>query len=132
MTSAHIEVTSLHQPLSSFLDGLDQTNMTSHHEKLMPLHRLPSSIIDQRKVTSHHLMMMSAIKSSLLVPKHAEHLNLVLSTLMRHQLFTKFSKCEFWKQEVDLLGHVISAQGVSLNPSKFEVVMTWKQPSNVF
>jgi hypothetical protein len=41
--------------------------------------------------------------------EHAEHLRLVLGTLREHQLYAKFSKCEFWLKEVGFLGHVISA-----------------------
>jgi hypothetical protein len=40
--------------------------------------------------------------------EHAEHLRLVLGTLREHQLYAKFSKCEFWLKEVGFLGHVIS------------------------
>jgi hypothetical protein len=45
--------------------------------------------------------------------EHAEHLRLVLGTLREHQLYTKFSKCEFWLKEVGFLGHVLSAGGVT-------------------
>jgi hypothetical protein len=38
--------------------------------------------------------------------EHAEHLRLVLGTLREHQLYAKFSKCEFWLKEVEFLGHV--------------------------
>jgi hypothetical protein len=46
--------------------------------------------------------------------EYAEHLRLVLGTLREHQLYAKFSKCEFWVKEVGFLGHVISAGGVSV------------------
>jgi hypothetical protein len=48
--------------------------------------------------------------------EHAEHLRLVLGTLHEHQLYAKFSKCEFWLKEVRFMGHVISAGGVSVDP----------------
>jgi hypothetical protein len=48
--------------------------------------------------------------------EHAEHLRLVLGTLREHQLYAKFSKCEFWLKEVGFLGHVLSAGGVSVDP----------------
>jgi hypothetical protein len=50
--------------------------------------------------------------------EHAEHLRLVLGTLREHQLYAKFSKCEFWLKEVGFLGHVLSAGGVSVDPQK--------------
>jgi hypothetical protein len=55
--------------------------------------------------------------------EHAEHLRLVLGTLREHQLYAKFSKCEFWLEEVGFLGHVISAGGVSVDPSKITSIM---------
>jgi hypothetical protein len=37
-------------------------------------------------------------------------------------LYAKFSKCEFWMEEVAFLGHVLSAKGVAVDPSKIEAV----------
>ena len=45
--------------------------------------------------------------------EHEEHLRLVLEKLREHQLYAKFSKCEFWLKEVGLLGHVISGERYS-------------------
>ncbi|KAA3463903.1 Retrotransposon protein [Gossypium australe] len=44
--------------------------------------------------------------------EHAQHLNIVLQTLHEKQLYTKFSKCEFWLKEVGFLGHLISTEGI--------------------
>ena len=49
---------------------------------------------------------------------HEGHLRIVLQTLREHQLYAKFSKCEFWLTEVRFLGHVVSASGVSVNPER--------------
>lgn len=47
-------------------------------------------------------------------------------TIFRDQeLYAKFSKCEFWLQEVKFLGHVISSEGVAIDPSKIEAVMNF-------
>jgi hypothetical protein len=62
--------------------------------------------------------------------EHAEHLRLVLGTLREHQLYTKFSKCEFWLKEVGFLGHVLSDGGVSVDPSKITSIMERKAPTN--
>jgi hypothetical protein len=62
--------------------------------------------------------------------EHAEHLWLVLGTLREHQLYAKFSKCEFWLKEVGKLGHVISAGGVSMDPSKITSILERKAPTN--
>ena len=56
--------------------------------------------------------------------EHEDHLRIVLQVLKDHQLHVKFSKCEFWLTEVKLLGHVVSASGVSVNPDKVQVVMS--------
>ena len=50
--------------------------------------------------------------------EHARHLHIVLQRLREHQLYAKFSKCDFWLKEVPFLGHVISAEGISVDPSK--------------
>ena len=63
---------------------------------------------------------------------HEDHLRVVLQTLRDHQLYAKFTKCEFWLTEVRFLGHVVSASGVSIDPEKVEAVMSWKRSKSVF
>ena len=46
------------------------------------------------------------------VEEHAFHLRIVLQTLRDRQLYAKFSKCEFWLNEVDFLGHVVFGDGI--------------------
>jgi len=46
-------------------------------------------------------------------------------------LYAKFSKCEFWLKEVKFLGHVISNQGVLVDPTKVEAVLQWEPPKTV-
>jgi hypothetical protein len=55
--------------------------------------------------------------------EHEKHLRMVLEKLRLNQLYTKFSKCEFWLTEVAFLGHVISAGGISVDPSKVKDVL---------
>ena len=62
---------------------------------------------------------------------HANHLRLVLEKLREHQLYAKFTKCEFWLKEVAFLGHVLSAKGVAVDPSKVQSVLSWEQPKSV-
>ena len=59
-------------------------------------------------------------------------MRIVLQLLRDHQLYAKFSKCEFLLTEVIFLGHVVSASCVSVDPEKFEVVMSWERPKSVF
>ena len=48
--------------------------------------------------------------------EHEIHLGLVLQTLRQHQLYAKFSKCEFWLSRVGFLGHVVSADDIYVDP----------------
>ena len=50
------------------------------------------------------------------------HLRLVLQTLREHQLYVKFSKCEFWLDQVAFLGHVVSEEGIQVDLKKIEAV----------
>ncbi|XP_062198807.1 uncharacterized mitochondrial protein AtMg00860-like [Phragmites australis] len=60
-----------------------------------------------------------------------EHLWVVLERLRDHRLYTKFSNCEFWLKEVVFLGHVLSENGVAVDPRKIQGVLNWVQPKSV-
>ncbi|GJR24558.1 putative reverse transcriptase domain-containing protein [Tanacetum coccineum] len=53
---------------------------------------------------------------------HEVHLKLVIELLKKEKLFAKFSKCEFWLQEVQFLGHVVNNNGIHVEPSKIEAI----------
>ena len=57
------------------------------------------------------------------------HLRIFLQLLRDHQLYAKFSKCEFWLTEVRFLGHVMLASGVLVDLEKVEAVMRWERPN---
>jgi len=63
--------------------------------------------------------------------EHAEHLRIALHTLKKHQLYAKFSKCEFWLDKVHFLGHVVSKEGITVDPTKVEAVEKWPVPKSV-
>ncbi|KAG8499000.1 hypothetical protein CXB51_005390 [Gossypium anomalum] len=63
--------------------------------------------------------------------EHAEHLRIVLQTLRDKQLYAKFSKSEFWFREVGFLGHIVSDDGIRVDPSKISAIVDWKPPKNV-
>ena len=63
--------------------------------------------------------------------EHAEHLRIELKILRERQLYAKFSKCQFWLDKVAFLGHVISAEGISVDPQKIEAIVNWKPLTNV-
>jgi hypothetical protein len=63
--------------------------------------------------------------------EHAKHLKKVLDILREKKLFAKLKKCEFWLEKVSFLGHVISGDGIEVDPSKIEAVVKWERPTNV-
>jgi hypothetical protein len=63
--------------------------------------------------------------------EHAKHLRIVLSRLREHKLYAKFSKYEFWLKKVPFLGHVLSGEGISVDPTKVQEVLDWKGPTTV-
>ncbi|KAJ9179955.1 hypothetical protein P3X46_008264, partial [Hevea brasiliensis] len=63
--------------------------------------------------------------------EHDRHLRIVLQTLREKQLYAKLSKCEFWLKEISFFGHVVSEEGIKVDPSKIEVVLNWRPPRNV-
>ena len=63
--------------------------------------------------------------------EHETHLKLVLQRLLEKQLYAKFKKCEFWLGSITFLGHVITAEGIQVDPSKVAAVQEWKRPTNV-
>nr|KYP37980.1 Transposon Ty3-G Gag-Pol polyprotein [Cajanus cajan] len=63
--------------------------------------------------------------------EHGEHLRLVLEILKAKQLYAKLSKCEFWLEEVKFLGHVISVEGIVVDPTKVESVLQWECPRTI-
>jgi hypothetical protein len=60
--------------------------------------------------------------------EHLHHLRMVLEELQRHQLFVKRSKCAFGAPSVAYLGHVISAAGVAMDPTKVQAIFDWPVP----
>jgi hypothetical protein len=63
--------------------------------------------------------------------EHEKHFHIVLQRLRDHQLYVKFSMCEFWLSEVSFLGHMISSEGISVDPGKVWEVLDWKPPRTV-
>ena len=59
---------------------------------------------------------------------HMDHLRAVLKTLKEHQLFAKYRKCEYWSRSVTFFGHIISIEGVEVDPRKMEAMKNWPGP----
>jgi hypothetical protein len=62
---------------------------------------------------------------------HEQHLRLVLQKLRDNQLYAKFSKCEFWIDKVSFLGHIVSNEGISVDPAKVKKIVAWSIPTTV-
>ena len=62
--------------------------------------------------------------------EHAGHLEEVLKLLKQHQLYAKMSKCSFAQPQTNFLGHVISADGISVDPRKIAILKKWPRPTS--
>jgi len=62
---------------------------------------------------------------------HIQHLSLVLSTMQRHSLFAKLSKCSFGQTQIDYLGHVVSRDGVKVDETKIQAIKQWVVPTSI-
>jgi hypothetical protein len=63
--------------------------------------------------------------------EHDEHLRIVLQSLRKHKLYTKFYKCDFYQKEMQYLGHVILAEGIVVDSEKKKSIMEWIVPKDV-
>ncbi|GKA44128.1 putative reverse transcriptase domain-containing protein [Tanacetum coccineum] len=60
--------------------------------------------------------------------EHEGHIKLILGLLKNEELYTKFSKCEFWLSKVQFIGHVIDREGIHVDPAKIESIKDWASP----
>ena len=93
-----------------------------------PMHRIFQPYLDQFVVVFVDDILIYSQSEW----EHEYHLRIILQLLRDHQMYAKFSKCEFWLTEVRFLGDVVSASGVSVDPEKVEAVMSWERPKLVF
>ena len=63
--------------------------------------------------------------------EHEENFRLTLQLLKEHQLYAKLSKCDFYKDRIQYLGHIMSEEGIFVDPEKIEAIMNWPTPRNV-
>lgn len=62
---------------------------------------------------------------------HREHLRLVLGRFRKHKLYSRYDTCEFWSNDISILGYIISDKGVKVDPAKVEAIHDWKTPTSV-
>ncbi|GJX06625.1 putative reverse transcriptase domain-containing protein [Tanacetum coccineum] len=61
--------------------------------------------------------------------EHGKHLKIILEFLKKERLYTKFSKCDFWLDSIQFLGHVIDRSGVHVDHAKIEAIKSWAAPT---
>uniref|UniRef100_A0A671UWP7 ribonuclease H n=1 Tax=Sparus aurata TaxID=8175 RepID=A0A671UWP7_SPAAU len=93
--------------------------------------RLMQCIFGDKQCESLLLYLDDIVVFSSTVEQHLERLRVVLDRLQKEGLKAKLSKCSFFQKEVHYLGHVISGEGVSTEPSKVEAVANWPMPKTV-
>ena len=63
--------------------------------------------------------------------EHEEHLKIALQVLRENQLYANLGKCSFYQQQIQYLGHIISEEGIAVDPSKIAAIQEWPTPRNV-
>ena len=63
--------------------------------------------------------------------EHTHHLRTTLEVLRRNALYAKLLECKFWSRRVAVLGHVVSNEGVSVDPQEIEALTNWPRPNNL-
>jgi hypothetical protein len=63
--------------------------------------------------------------------EHLQHVDQVLQILKEHQLYAKPSNCAFGLKEVEYLGHIVSHEGVKVDPKKIQANMEWPIPKTI-
>ncbi|PKU61001.1 putative mitochondrial protein [Dendrobium catenatum] len=115
--------------IDDLFDQLSGSSVTNAHVVFMDLmNRVFKDYLDQFVIIFiDDILVYSAFEED-----HARHLSIVLDTLRQHQLYAKFSKCEFWLKSISFLGHVVSSEGISVDPQKIQAVADWPRPTTVF
>jgi hypothetical protein len=63
--------------------------------------------------------------------EHEKHLRMVLQVSREHRLYAKLSKCSFYQNKIHYLVHIISEEGIVVDPKKIKVIEGWPTPRNV-
>ena len=63
--------------------------------------------------------------------EHEEHLRMALKFLREHKFYANSRKCDFYKDKIHYLGHIIPEEGIYVDPGKIEAIMNWPTPRNV-
>ena len=63
--------------------------------------------------------------------EHEEHLRIVFQLLRENKLYAKPRKCDLYKDRIHYLGHIVSNEGISMDPKNIDPIMNWPTPRNV-
>ena len=63
--------------------------------------------------------------------EHKEHLRLVMQVITKNQLYAKLSKCPFYHNKIHYSGHIVSEEGITVEPENIEGIMNWTTSKNV-
>jgi len=63
--------------------------------------------------------------------EHVEHIAAVLALLRENKLYAKISKCNLFQTKFHYLGHVVSKEGITMDPNNIRAIMEWETPRNV-
>ena len=109
--------------LSSLLCLSDLTNTPAEFMDLM--NRVCKPFLDKFIIVLFDdILIYSKAKEG-----HEVQLRLILELLGKEKLYAKFSKCDFWLQEVHFLGHMVNDNGIHVDPSKIEAIKKWRNPT---
>ncbi|GKC35264.1 hypothetical protein Tco_1047648 [Tanacetum coccineum] len=107
-------------PLSRIDDLFDQLQGSSMYS---------SYALKKKTFRLLHLELGMITLSSKTKKEHGRHLKIILELLKKERLYAKFSKCDFWLDSVQFLGHVIDRSGVHVDPAKIEAIKNWAAPT---
>ena len=63
--------------------------------------------------------------------EHDHHVRTAMDILLRHQLFAKMEKCDFFSTSINFLGYIVTADGLEMEPEKVNAVKNWPPPANI-
>ncbi len=63
--------------------------------------------------------------------EHVEHVKIVMDVLRQNSILIKMSKCSWGQTELPYLGHIVSKDGIKVDPKKIEAVACWPEPTNL-
>ena len=63
--------------------------------------------------------------------EHLHHLDCIFKRLREHKLYAKLEKCQFMQKQIKFLGHLVSSEGVRVNPEKVQAIVDWLVPTSV-